>query len=89
MGVLAPKPGLYRRLALLRSEIALRWAGWLYKTEDAGDYMGNVALPGEANILAPVNVPPAIPNAKADANSGRVVSFLTDSMMFFTAVHLS
>jgi hypothetical protein len=60
------------------AEVTLRWAGWLYKTEDAGDYSGSVALPGEANILAPVNVPPAIPSdlLVALVNLRRVVGAL-------------
>ncbi len=60
------------------AEIALRWAGWLYKTEDAGDYSGSVAVPGEGNILAPVNVPPAIPSdlVAALVNLRRVVGAL-------------
>jgi hypothetical protein len=39
------------------AEIALRWAGWLYKMEDAGDFGGASAEPA----IGGINVPPAIP----------------------------
>jgi hypothetical protein len=39
------------------AEIALRWAAWLYKTEDAGDFGGVTAEPA----LGQIAVPPAIP----------------------------
>ncbi len=39
------------------AEIALRWAAWLYKTEDAGDFSGMTAEPG----LGQIEVPPSIP----------------------------
>ncbi|MCC7447513.1 MAG: hypothetical protein IT324_08865 [Anaerolineae bacterium] len=37
-------------------EITLRWAGWLYKTEDAGDFGG--ATPAQSGAA---NVPPSLP----------------------------
>jgi hypothetical protein len=39
------------------AEIALRWAAWLYKTEDAGDFSGMTAEP----TLGQIEVPPSIP----------------------------
>jgi len=43
------------------TEITLRWAGWLYKTEDAGDYAGPSGASLNATMTAPANVPAAIP----------------------------
>ncbi len=37
-------------------EITLRWAGWLYKTEDAGDFGG--ATPAQSGAA---NIPPSLP----------------------------
>ena len=42
------------------TEIALRWAGWLYKTEDAGDYAGPAAS-GDSLVTTSAMVPAAIP----------------------------
>ncbi len=39
------------------AEIALRWAGWLYKMEDAGDFGQGASEPG----ISLIAVPPAIP----------------------------
>jgi hypothetical protein len=39
------------------TEIALRWAAWLYKTEDAGDFGGVTTEPA----LGQIEVPPSIP----------------------------
>ncbi len=52
------------------AEIALRWAGWLYKMEDAGDFGSASAEPAIGSIAVPPAIPPDLVEMLASLRLG-------------------
>jgi hypothetical protein len=52
------------------AEIALRWAGWLYKMEDAGDFGGATTEPALGGIAVPPAIPPDLAETLANLRRG-------------------